>query len=456
MIERIKKYVNSLNLTEQFITLIALVMLVMIVLITFFLNNQVNNFVDMQMYEVIERSQNSVIHRYVQSPGNNPEIFGYSDPSINHYIIDVSTPKSTVFTNLSDNPNPQLMTFLTNAILSQDKTTHNDVLPAYLGSQLYTITEINDSTSLVTTISVTYQNEFKAVLTRTVFYILLVILLVNINIILLWVFSIIAPLKKIRAYIDDLGKKKRIPLDIKRNDEIGDVATALVAMEDEITKQEQAKMEMIHNISHDLKTPITTIKSYAESIKDGIYPYDTLEKSIDVIIENADRLERKAYSLLLLNRMDYLEDLPQDPSSVKMVPLVQTVILNLKVIRPEINIITNIEDLEFHGTDEQWRVCIENLLDNAIRYAVSRIVLTVNDKGLFVFNDGEHMSEDRLSKLFKPYEKGTKGNFGLGLSIVARIANRLGFEAKAKNVESGVVFSIEKIHEKQPKKKQKS
>ena len=54
-------------------------------------------------------------------------------------------------------------------------------------------------------------------------------------------------------------------------------ADALVTMKDELTRQEKAKEEMIHNISHDLKTPIATIKSYSESIKDGIYPYGTLE-----------------------------------------------------------------------------------------------------------------------------------------------------------------------------------
>ena len=65
---------------------------------------------------------------------------------------------------------------------------------------------------------------------------------------------------------------------------------------------------MIQNISHDLKTPIATIKSYGESIKDGIYPYETLEKSVDVIIEHADRLEKKVYSLIMLNKLGYLTD----------------------------------------------------------------------------------------------------------------------------------------------------
>lgn len=71
------------------------------------------------------------------------------------------------------------------------------------------------------------------------------------------------------------------------------MAEAIVDMTDELSAQERIREEMIQNISHDLKTPIATIKSYSESIKDGIYPYDTLEKSVDVIIEHADRLERK-------------------------------------------------------------------------------------------------------------------------------------------------------------------
>lgn len=451
MLQKIRNYVSTLNLTEQFISLIAMVMLVMTVLITFFLNNQVNDFVDMQMYEVISRSQNSIIHRYVTSKENDPEIFGYTDPSINHYIV---AKDHEVFTNVTTQVNPLLVEYFSNRGFSQNDTKHNYKLPTNFGGELYTITKINDNSFLVTTISVTYQNEFKNVLIRTVIYILTVILLVNISIILLWVFSIIKPLRKIRIYIDQLGQKNRDPLDIKRNDEIGDVANALMGMEAEIKKQEQAKMEMIHNISHDLKTPITTIKSYAESIRDGIYPYDTLEKSIDVIIENADRLERKAHSLLLLNRMDYFEDEKLEKHQVKMDDIVSKVILSLKVIRPEIEIITNVEHVVFNGSEEQWRVCVENLLDNALRYAVSKIIITVNEKGLYLFNDGDHMDSDRLSKLFKPYEKGSGGNFGLGLSIVYRIADRMGFTADAKNVEGGVVFSI--VKQEEPTKKKKS
>ena len=63
-------------------------------------------------------------------------------------------------------------------------------------------------------------------------------------------------------------------------------------MENELKRQENVKMEMIHNISHDLKHQSQPSRPIL-SIKDGIYPYETLEKSVEVIIENADRLNVK-------------------------------------------------------------------------------------------------------------------------------------------------------------------
>ena len=110
-------------------------------------------------------------------------------------------------------------------------------------------------------------------------------------------------------------------------------------MHNEIKRQEETKEEMIQNISHDLKTPIATIKSYAESIKDGIYPYDTLEKSVDVILENANRLEKKVYSLLFLNRIDYMMDQEKETDkTTEMYKLINDVLVSFKMIRPELQI----------------------------------------------------------------------------------------------------------------------
>ena len=99
---------------------------------------------------------------------------------------------------------------------------------------------------------------------------------------------------------------KESELYIQREDEIGVLSSSLIEMKEEIDRQNEIKEEMIHNISHDLKTPIALIQTYAQSIKDDIYPYGDKDSSVDVILENTDRLEKKVKSLLYLNRLDYI------------------------------------------------------------------------------------------------------------------------------------------------------
>ena len=77
-----------------------------------------------------------------------------------------------------------------------------------------------------------------------------------------------------------------------------------------------------------------------------------------------------------------------------------------------------------------------------MRYARSVVIINLEDGKLEVFNDGDNMSNDRISKLFKPYEKGTKGNFGLGLSIVKKVTEVYGYLVTGENMDDGVVFRI--------------
>ena len=96
-----------------------------------------------------------------------------------------------------------------------------------------------------------------------------------------------------------------------------------------------------------------------------------------------------------------------------------------------------------------------NLLDNSLRYASSKIVITLQDNLLEVYNDGDNIEDDRLDKLFKPYEKGNKGNFGLGLSIVKKVVETYGYNVTGENLNDGVVFRIYTTRKmkKAPKKK---
>ncbi len=177
-----------------------------------------------------------------------------------------------------------------------------------------------------------------------------------------------------------------------------------------------------------------------------------MEKSVDVIIEHADRLEQKVYSLNTFNKMGYLQ-VTYEGQNIAMAEVISKAILSCKVLRNEVEIITDIdEDVYFHGEEESWRVVVENLLDNALRYAKTEVIIRLQEDLLEVYNNGEIMSKDRIEKLFKPYEKGNKGNFGLGLSIVYRVADTYGYSVTGENMDDGVVFRIFRKHLKKQKR----
>lgn len=309
----------------------------------------------------------------------------------------------------------------------------------------YSVKKLNDGTIMVNLLNNLYPKQFRDDLLNSVIDITVFVVGVFFIILMLWVAYLIHPLNQIRAYIEKIKMGKDATLKVNREDEIGELAHALINMREELKRQEKTKEEMIHNISHDLKTPISTIKSYAESIKDGVYPYDTLEKSVDVIIENAERLEKKVHSLLFMNRIEYLASQEQDEIMCDMKDVVETVVLNTKLIRPEIEVETNLESSYFRGGEEAWRGAVENILENALRYAETQIVITLDEKQLCIYNDGPQFKENQIETMFKPFEKGQGGKFGLGLSIVQKVVSANKYRVVAENVETGgVIFKIMK------------
>ncbi|MCF0110720.1 MAG: sensor histidine kinase, partial [Erysipelotrichaceae bacterium] len=85
---------------------------------------------------------------------------------------------------------------------------------------------------------------------------------------------------------------------------------------------------------------------------------------------------------------------------------------------------------------------VENLVDNGLRYAEHNVHIVLKQGYLSVTNDGPSISKERMDKLFKPFEKGSKGKFGLGLSICYKVANAYGYSIEAVNMENGVRFVV--------------
>lgn len=482
--KRFGEFIRSLSLSQQLAAIIFFLISFFTAFFFVYLTGSVENVIREQMYTTLDTSQDMIVSLY---GGEGNENFTQSQlrraltNSQMHLIVDIQD-----VINGENDPKIQYISSESDVDMVREELSSNNALIQKMmekGMQLYqtspkklqyehghmkidgveycySVRLMNDGTSnvLMSYMDENYAQDAKDMMINSILYITVMAFCFIFLIMMLWVVSLIHPLNQMRNYIEKVKAGKEAELHLNRKDEIGELADALVSMREELLRQEKTKEEMIHNISHDLKTPIATIKSYGESIKDGIYPYETLEKSVDVIIDNADRLENKVHSLLYMNRVEYL--ISQDAEGVvtNMKEVVEKVLLNIAVIRNDIRIETDLEEIFFDGLWESWRVVVENILENALRYAQSIIVIHLNEEeGLTIANDGPSMDESRIDTLFKPYEKGEGGRFGLGLSIVSKVVKANHYQVRGENTADGVIFRIfrERKHTK-PERKQKN
>ena len=208
-----------------------------------------------------------------------------------------------------------------------------------------------------------------------------------------------------------------------------------------LKNNENYKNQAYQNISHDFKTPITVIKSYIEATEDGI---ETKEKSLEIIKEQINKLENKVHSLLYLNKLNYIKDKNENRRSITNISsIIKSSTDKFKLIRPDINFIVDVDNSSiFRGTSDMWETIIDNLLNNFMRYAKTEIKITIKNKKIILFNDGDKIDESILNNIFTPYEKGLNGMFGLGLSIVKKSLQLLDYDITVSNVKNGVNFII--------------
>lgn len=448
---KLQNWLGELSLTQQLLAIIMISFVMFVFLFFVYLRGNIQEFGENQTYDLIERSQNEMIRIYDEDLIAMEGIDNFTS-EVSHLFVKDGNFYAFVGTYLDKEPLMELYNqrIYPNGVEIESSFTLNSQVVYYkakkLSNQMVVVSFMDDD----------YRNEMVSTLFDSISNMAALVVGTIYLLLIIWVSFLLRPLNQIRTYIERIRNGEDAKLNIDRNDEIGEVAFALVNMRDELMHQDQVKEEMIHNISHDLKTPIATIKSYGESIKDGIYPYETLEKSVDVIIDNAERLEKKVHSLLVLNRLDYLlSSTETEWKDIEMKSLVELVVLSLRVVRPEIEMKLEMESTTFRGEEESWRILVENLLDNAIRYAKSEIVITLKEGYLSVYNDGSSISQDTMNKMFKPYEKGSKGKFGLGLSICNKVVNAYGYSIDAQNTEFGVIFRVKDRQDPKMNKKKK-
>ncbi|SFR09148.1 sensor histidine kinase [Desulfoscipio geothermicus] len=257
------------------------------------------------------------------------------------------------------------------------------------------------------------------------------------------------PLVQMKQHVKRIANRNwHEPLTVKQGDEIGQLAGSIETMRRQLVRQDEAQQSMLQNISHELKTPVMVIRSYAQAIQDGVYPKGDLAGSIQVIDAEGARLEKLIKQLLYLTRLDYLDTREQVQKEIELDRLVKKTVQLLYLQRSEITWQLDLQPVTIAGDEETLRVMIENLLENHLRHAASRLEvnLGLNSKKteiiLSFWNDGSRIEPHILNRLFQPFHKAGEGKFGLGLTIVQRIVKMYQGQITLKNERGGVTSTV--------------
>jgi len=167
----------------------------------------------------------------------------------------------------------------------------------------------------------------------------------------------------------------------------------------------------------------------------------TPEVAASITLKQTKRLNEKVTNLLNLTRLDYITINRESMESVRIDGMIKELI-NTYSFQTSATIDATLPPAMFDGDLESWRIVVENILDNAIRYAKETIVIDVDHHYLNIYNDGEQVDENYMNTMFKPYEKSKDGVFGLGLSIVYKTVMLYGYHIEVRNQDKGVAFII--------------
>ncbi len=307
---------------------------------------------------------------------------------------------------------------------------------------IYYVITRNDSNNGINIIltNTAYVNRLSNNVSLQIVAVFIIIICLSLFCVMIWSTKFTKRLHQLQNHILDLPKNDyKISYNDDSLDELGELSRAVEIMRVEIEESERQKQEMLQNMSHDFKTPIAVIKSYAEAQQDGMAD----ENSSKIIINQAEVLKHKVNRLLQYNSLEYLKK-DREFEDVDMNEIVKEVVTGYK-FQTDLNIELDLtENIFFKGYRENYFTVVDNIVDNAKRYAKTKIKIVLKKDRLRIYNDGEHIDEQFTKSSFKPYEKGSKGEFGLGMSIVQKTVDFFGMRLIVKNEEIGVSFIITK------------
>lgn len=285
---------------------------------------------------------------------------------------------------------------------------------------------------------VTLSNSFTNIAYQTLGLLFLAAFIV----LVLFTYVVYIPIRKITRGADEYAAGNfEAKIDVHSNDEIGYLAASLNYMANELNSLEEDQRKFVSNVSHDFRSPLTSIKGYVEAILDGTIPVEMQDKYLNIILFETERLNKLTKSLLELNKYGthgiMLDKIDFDINyTIRMT--VQTFEGICKEKRISFNLILTGDTLFVTGDMSKIQQVIYNLIDNAIKFSHAdssitvettekndKVFVSVKDTGIGIPKDSVNKIFDRFYKTDLSRGKDKKGT-GLGLSIVKEIVQAHG------------------------------
>ena len=244
---------------------------------------------------------------------------------------------------------------------------------------------------------------------------------------------------------------------IKYNDEIGELANSFNIMAESLGKVEQNRRNFISNVSHELRSPITSIKGFIAGIIDGIIPKDKEKEYLERVYNEIERLTRLINDLLDLSAIESGK-LKFNIKKIEINELIRRTIINnerrIKDKGIDLEVVFKNEKCNVNADEDKTMQVITNLLDNAIKYCEKngKIKISIYTKGnkdfVEFYNNGRSITDEEITHIWDRFYKSDKArtnkiSTGLGLPIVKMILMQQGEEIWAKNdKEKGVKFTF--------------
>lgn len=267
----------------------------------------------------------------------------------------------------------------------------------------------------------------------------------------LFAYRLVRPLRQMSAAARSFGAgdfSVRVP--VTSADEMGQLAVSFNNMANSLTNSEGMRRSFIANVSHELKTPMTTIAGFIDGILDGTIPNGEQDKYLHIVSDEVKRLSRLVKSMLDLSRIDSGE-MKIHPSSFDITHTVVTTLLTFEQSIDEKHIgIEGLEDaspIQVYGDPDLLHQVVYNLVENAVKFTNQggtirvQAIDSVDRTTVAIENTGPGIAAEDLPMVFDRFYKGDKSRsrdkngMGLGLYLVRTILQLHGGNIQVSSIQ---------------------